>query len=152
MSQASQPKPPLTQLARKYTHPIGRHHELIARTGKSGLTPIQSVHENGPFPTKNQQGVINDIGNYQKWRALGFTTAELVNLQAFAPEYNYWILDGMPNGGINFDQLNVPIHNLFARHNWDKHDWKHLGKVPIGNGVPGYWTVNHLSDLRRSKN
>lgn len=138
----SGPERQLTALAQKYTHPTGEGHEIIARTGKSGLTPVRPPLPYGPFPTANQRDYLQELENYQRGRNPGWTLFELVQLEAFAPLYNNWLLDGMVDGGIGFDQLNVPIHKLFVRTKWDQINWTHKGRVALGNEGPGFWTVS----------
>lgn len=141
-SSSSRQLPPLTVLAEKYLHPRGQDHRIVAYTGKSGLTPVEPPDPGGPFPSSNQKEYLRALEDYQQWRNLGFTTYELEKLEAYAPLYHNWVLDGMLNDGLDLDQWDVPIHQLYQRENWDCLPSGDVGRVPIGNGHIGGWTVN----------
>lgn len=138
-------EPELTALAKRYTHPTGEDHKVVAHTGKSGLTPVKPQDPAGPFPSRSQKRYIKVLEAYQEYRTDGFNTQRLMELEAFAPLYN-WYIEVMEVGGVDFDARHVPIHPFFARQKWDKHAWMHLGRVPIGKGRTGFWDVRFLLD------
>lgn len=141
-SGSSRRLPPLTVLAQKYSHPRGPDHSIVAYTGKSGLTPVEPPNPRGPFPPSKQKEYLRELEEYQQWRTQGFTTYELEKLEAFAPVYQNWVLDGMPDDGLDLDQWDVPIHPLYQRENWDCLPSGDVGRMPIGNGHTGVWTVS----------
>lgn len=136
----NQPRP-LTALATRYKHPTGRRHKIIAHTGKSGLTPVD-------YPPKqtlsiNQLDYIEELVHYQVARCLNFSTQDLVNLEAFAPYYNAWSIEGREDGGIDLKKLkSVPIHPLYAKYKWEQMKFHHVGKIPLGRGRPGEFEVS----------
>lgn len=119
---------PFTELALKYTHPIGRLHKVLAGTGKSGLTPIASPQvPNSP----NQQRQNDRYERHQRSLFFSFSTQELVKVQAFAPSYFYF---GLPT--------NNPINPLFERRKWNS---KIQNSVPfqiLPGNLNGYYQVS----------
>ncbi|KUJ09625.1 uncharacterized protein LY89DRAFT_787913 [Mollisia scopiformis] len=129
----------LTDLAKKYTHPLGKtgaaDHRILFNTGKSGITPISS-----PPPclieTDQQKLSRNQLKAYQKTRFRGFTTAELKELNALEP------LDFETHKN---ELTNIDIHPAFRRKRWltEKDLPKHLGVPPILGGLDGLWEVTN---------
>jgi hypothetical protein len=142
------PRPELSELARKYTHPRGGPHEVLQglQVLKSGLTPVDFV----PYQTVEEYIIAFALRAYQTarfsgleplslsptrklTRPIGFTTLHLRTVDAFAPAINYpadLTLDGLP------------IHPMYAKENWSKAPvLKHSPKLPIGDGTKGYFDV-----------
>jgi hypothetical protein len=139
---------PLTELAKKYTHPTGPKHKIIAHTGKSGMSPVYIPLGIQPGLSANQRKYIEVFEAYQRGRLHKFSAQQLVDLEAFAPFYTSPTLDGIEDIGIDFANLqSIPIHPLFAKSRWTSSPYKHIGKYPLGNGRPGYFEVSCTHDL-----
>lgn len=139
---------PLTELARKYTHPIGPDHKIIAYTGKSGMSPVHVPLATQPGLSQNQRKYILVLEAYQRGRFHKFTVQQLVDLEAFAPSYTSKKVDEKEDREIDFANLqSIPIHPLFAKSRWKTSIYKHVGKIPLGNGRPGYFEVSCQRDL-----
>lgn len=74
--------PVRTKLGRKYGHPFGERHKIIANTGKSGITPLQSPYAPRDHLTAAQLLYRDDYNEYQINRCFGFTAHELEELDA----------------------------------------------------------------------
>jgi hypothetical protein len=135
---------PLSELATRYTHPAGKNHKIIAHTGKSGLTPVYVPLHHGLLLSRHQHEYIKELEIYQRRRCVGFTVQHLVDMEAFAPYYNEWSVEGRVEGGIDFEglKMHMPIHPLFARPKWEGSSVSRIGKIPVGQGRPGYFEVS----------
>jgi hypothetical protein len=135
---------PLSELAIRYKHPAGKNHKIIAHTGKSGLTPVYVPLHHGSLLSRHQHEYIKELEIYQRRRCMGFTVQQLVDMEAFGPYYNEWAVEGRVEGGTDFEELtsSIPIHPLFARPKWERPRVNHMGKIPVGQGRPGYFEVS----------
>ena len=69
-----------------------------------------------------------------------------MDLEAFAPRYDSWEVEGRPIDGVDLQVLEyLPIHPLFAIAKWNATSLNHIGKVPLGQGRLGYFEVNSKS-------
>lgn len=129
----------LTDLAKKYGHPVGAGQSIISFTGKSGLTPLIEVPD---YAISNVQlDYKNTYHLYQRHRiAGGFGTHELMDLDAFAPLFD-WQEENLPDGGVDISYLNIAIHPLLQRQNWTQRLWDHMPKYPLKGGRVGYYEV-----------
>ena len=103
----------LTPFARKYSPAPGQQ--------KSCLTPLS------PRTTYNQDTLLQ-IEKYQQHMLSGYTTRELMDLDAYS------------NRELNPSNLTNPIHQIMARDRWTLRDWPPLvvpGGSPLLNN--GYW-------------
>lgn len=139
-------KPALSGLAVKYGHPDGKIHKIIANTGKSGLTPVEHPPRHRPV-SKSQQKYIKTLEKYQQKHCRGFTTQELVELESFAPLYRERDTVGHARTGLGSFGEEMPIHPLFARPKWEYPLPAHMGKIPLPEGLPGYWEVCDSSSV-----
>lgn len=128
----------LTELARKYTNPVGDQHDIIGDTGKSGLTPLTPL--DGSSLTEAEKLKRLEFEIYQRKRCLGFTVSELMSLEAFAPLYNgykdenrapvmkaqrmteahYADQTEHPQERVANHEATMPIHPIYERENWTK--------------------------------
>jgi hypothetical protein len=136
----------LTPLAKRYTHPIGRKHAVLAYTGKSGLTPITPYSEKGPVLNPDKKKRTAQLEEYQLWRFNGLRTQQLVEIEAFAPTYKSQlnIYEQAKQGlGVNFQGLglSVPIHPLYAKVNWENTCLKTKPWYILPGGKSGHWQV-----------
>jgi hypothetical protein len=139
----------LTEVAQKYTHPTGdRQLELEGiEPLKSGLSPLELAS----FTTIDEYLTYWSLEEYQINRfagllfalsaplsyvtndlVLGFTTAELVNLEAFAPDRKH---------AVDLTMNNMPIHPMYAQENWVTCSLLHNPGYLIGDGSQGYYEV-----------
>ncbi|KAJ5041224.1 uncharacterized protein L3040_005772 [Drepanopeziza brunnea f. sp. 'multigermtubi'] len=133
----------LTNLARKYTHPvktIGKiSHRVLKNTGKSGLTPITPnprSHNRIATPLLTPNSLPSRlVEKYQTRRFYGFSAEELQTLNA---------ITGLDNqaGDSTLDEM---IHPLFAEAKWERSDGMGLnvGPLPIRGGIDGYWVADN---------
>jgi hypothetical protein len=132
----------LTELAVRFGHPTGRDHKIIANTGKSGLTPVYVPRHIRASLSQEQRNYIKALELYQRDKALAFTIQDLADLEAFAPYYKSWPLDGREDDGIDFETLKtIPIHPLYAKSKWDRTRLNNIGKIPLGSHKSGYFEV-----------
>lgn len=108
--------------------------KIIAFTGKSGLSPLEST---APF-NEAQQRYREEYLRYQRDRLYGFTTAELIENQAFAPEYQ-----ATSETPVSESELrNLPVHELFNKSKWQFRPWRHEALYPLYyDGIDGFWDV-----------
>ncbi|KAF8860479.1 hypothetical protein BDZ45DRAFT_688468 [Acephala macrosclerotiorum] len=134
-----------TDLARKYSHPIGNwiqhiDHRILRNTGKSGLTPI------GPL---NPDGLSNEVLGqlyrehvayevYQRRRLVGFTPDELKKIEALA---------GLDDTPMEYNLTNG-IHPIFQLPAWlsEAELPKHQALIPTLGDYNGFWSVSGLSN------
>lgn len=117
---------PLTDLARKYTHPTGSEHIGIAGTGKSRLTPLPTPIS----PTETERARYEELDLYQRVRFQELSTQDLVDLNAFAPT---------STAQVTFDDN--PINALFAQNKWDVDNYNSVPFFLLPRGLGGYWQV-----------
>lgn len=120
------PIAPLTELAKKYTHPTGPKHTEIARTGKSGLTPLSTPIS----PSPAEQARYEELDLYQRDRFKAFSTKDLVDIDAFART--------------SFEKVyydDNPINKLFARNKWSPENDNSVPCYLLPGGLGGYWQV-----------
>jgi len=111
----AKPKPQLTVLATKHTHTTGPEHRLIAYTRKSGLTPLTPIPQ-GMLLAPNAEFQVR-LHNYKEEQCEGFKTSALAVMEAFAPLYEGWGVEGREQGGIEWEGLgrSIPINPIFDR-------------------------------------
>jgi len=156
-------EPILTELAKKYKHPEGKKHDIIKYTGKSGLTPL------GPPDrcpqTEEEKKQRDEFEIYQRTRCLGFTVAELVALEAFAPLYDGYghenrapIVRAQLMTEAHFAAQNelppervdqnptVPLHPIYQRKNWTNRLFLNRERFFVDDDY-GEWGVSSSSLL-----
>ena len=140
---ADAPKRNLTELAVRYTHPTGRSHKIIAHTGKSGWSPVNVPLHLRASLSQKQHNYVKALESYQRAASHCFTVQDPVALEAFAPHYESWSLEGREDDGIDIDRLNtIPIHQLFSKSKWQKSRLNHIGRIPLGLGRSRYFEVS----------
>ena len=150
---------PLTELAKKYSHPTGPDHKIIAGTGKSGLTPLPP---RSPLASKVEKKRRENLERYQRKRCHGFTVTQLVQMEAFAPLWKSWRDEGraaakraqpmteaqnvlksvFPRSLAYKGEVVMPLHPLFMRKHWRDKLPKGQARFTLPGGRHGNWCVS----------
>jgi hypothetical protein len=134
------PQQHLSELAQKYTHPTWQDYAVLAGTGKSGYTPIRPI-DPGENPREFARIREEDQRQLQRHRFLGFTTQELVDMEAFAPTFQPSFDVEALNPTESFRSF--PIHSMLLREKWT-HPTNHASPPFLLPGGTGIWKVNNL--------
>jgi hypothetical protein len=81
--------------------------QVEPQKAKSGYTPRSPLHPATILASTSRRDARNAIENFQKEQLRGFTTEELIEL------------DAITNRGLKPSSLNTPIHPLLDRDRWD---------------------------------
>ena len=151
-----QPPPPykrqkLTSLAERYRHLVGGYQKFLEGSDPRKIRPTPPP--DGLFNTPKEQADHDALVEYQPggggWfrgsyasqepefshsQPKGFTTAELLDLEAFAPLNTDFAQ--------SFLHL-IPIHKIWNKNHWIIPRQKHLARWPLKTGRPGYWEVSN---------